>query len=94
MSFHILYIEPASDSIFIYLISAILSLIIFYHIIKAAVKNGMIEAQARMKQTSASVNYRVEKKPTSAQERLQARYNKGEMTFEQFKTEWEQLDKV
>jgi len=58
----------------------------------------MIEAHAQMQkasiETSASVSAagsRIEKAPSSEQEKLQSKYNKGEISFDEFKREWEKL---
>lgn len=66
--------------ILLYLIGVIFVLAIFYHIIKAAVKNAMIEAH---KHTAA----KTERIPKNYKE-LQERYEKGELSLEQFQIEW------
>ncbi|MGN6438489.1 MAG: DUF6019 family protein [Agriterribacter sp.] len=75
----------SSDLIF-YLIGAIVAWIIFYHVVKAAVRNGIREAR---KDLEAPVKPVQEKAPNARQLQLKEKYDKGEITFETYKAEWE-----
>ena len=80
------------DIIGLYVLCSIISLIIFYHIIKAAVKNGIIEA--RSSEEVAGYNNKTsnpERPANTEQAKLQLRYDKGEITFEEYKAEWNKL---
>jgi hypothetical protein len=72
----------------------IISLVIFYYITKEAVKNGVIEANNSMqftKKESESRPDRPEIPLNKEQKSLQLRYEKGEITFEEYKSEWNKL---
>ncbi len=76
----------------IYVAGAAIILAIIYYIIKAAVKNGIIDANeiinGKGKLYTKSV---VESLPNSAQAELQKKYEKGELSFEEYKKEWDRL---
>jgi len=81
-----------------YILGAILGWILFYYIVKAAVREGVIAAFAAIDKQTGRVNLAVrqgnpDKLPSTAQARLQERYDKGEITFEVFRSEWDKLDK-
>lgn len=75
----------------LYIIGAIVSWIIFYYVVKAAVKNGIKEAR----NDNAPPTYIQERKPerlaNPEQMKLQQRYDKGEITFEIYQSEWNKL---
>jgi uncharacterized membrane protein len=75
----------------LYLVCSIISLVIFYHIIKAAVKNGIIEARAHKEASTYGNHSKLERPANTEQEKLQQRYDKGEITFEEYKAEWNKL---
>ena len=78
-------------TIFIYLIGALISLVIFYFIVKAAVVNGIREARSDIEVQTFSRNSTPEIPANAAQMRLQQQYDKGEVTFEEFKSQWNKL---
>jgi uncharacterized membrane protein len=79
------------DIIGLYVVCSIISLVIFYNIIKAAVKNGIIEARSH-KETATNSSYSKPERPAnSEQAKLQQRSDKGEITFEEYKEEWNKL---
>jgi len=75
-----------------YLIAVVIGWMIFYYIVKTAVKNGIKEAHSD-KETSTFIR---ESKPeiqaNSEQRKLQQRYDKGEIPFEVYKSEWDKLN--
>ena len=79
------------DIIGLYLVCCIISLVIFYHIIKAAVKNGIIEARSHKEVATYSNDSKPERPANTEQAKLQQRYDKGEITFEEYKAEWNKL---
>ena len=79
------------DIIGLYVGCSIISLVIFYHIIKAAVKNGIIEARGNIEATTYSNDSKPERPANAEQAKLQQRYDKGEITFEEYKAEWNKL---
>ncbi len=69
----------------------IVSLFIFYYVMKAAVKNGFIEANNSlhfMKKSSESNSDSSNMTLTFEQRSLQQQYEKGEITFEEYKSKW------
>lgn len=75
------------STIILYLVIAAVSLVVFYNIVKAAVRNGIREARKDL--GSPKPVTRVEEKPlTEKQKDLQQKYNRGEITFEEYKVEW------
>lgn len=77
-------------TIILYLIGAIITWIIFYYVVKAAIRNGIKEAHAD-KETQALIENRMPERPangTQQMRRLQEQYDKGEITFEKFKSQW------
>ena len=89
-----LLLELVSGTTFlIYAIAAILGWIIFYYTIKWAVKNAIIEARTDIELSSSVVNRTevIEKPYTNKQKTLQERYDAGEISFEEYKSEWDKL---
>ena len=78
-------------TIFLYIIGALISWVIFYYVVKAAVRNGIREARADKEARTFIGNSTPEKPANAAQERLQKQYDKGEITFEEFKSRWNKL---
>jgi uncharacterized membrane protein len=76
-----------------YLIGLILFWVLLYYVVKAAVRDGMREARSgeSFSQDNKIRNYRPEKPANPEQQKLQGRYDKGEITFEEFQTEWNKL---
>ena len=77
----------------IYVAATIIVFIIFYYIIKSAVKFGTIEAMQEINKVSSPANFqKVEDNlPNTAQGLLQKKYDKGEISFDEYKTEWAKL---
>ncbi len=86
MNFTILEIEPI-QLYFISVGAGLLSLVIFYYLIKNAVKNGIIDAQKEVGNKSM-LNSEPEKTLNTKQVELQKKYDRGEIGFEEYKTEW------
>lgn len=79
-------------SFLMWAIVAIVSLIIFYFIVKAAVKNGTVEAHQEIKKLSIPpVERKSNKAPNAAQMELQSRYDKGGIPFDDYLKEWDRL---
>lgn len=82
-------------TIVLYVIGIIIGWIIFYYVVKAAVRNGIIEAQIYNQVPPIAKNSKPEKPANAAQVRLQQQYDNGEITFETYQSEWnkqQQLD--
>ena len=64
---------------------------IFYYVVKTAVKHGIIEARIN----NEYISYVKERKPelpmNSEQLKLQNQYNNGEITFEEYQAEWKKV---
>jgi len=76
----------------LYIIGIVIIWIIFYYVVKAAVKNGIKEARA---DEILPASFRVNKpeKPANAEQiKLQQRYDKGEITLEIYQAEWNRLN--
>jgi uncharacterized membrane protein len=75
----------------LYIIGGIIGLIIFYYVVKTAVKHGIIEARIN----NEYISYVKERKPelpmNSEQLKLQNQYNNGEITFEEYQAEWKKV---
>lgn len=75
----------------LYFVGVIVSWIIFYYVVKAAVKNGIKEARAENLNSSYNQYHRPERIANPAQILLQQRYDKGEISFETYQSEWNKL---
>lgn len=78
-------------TIFLYIIGALISWVIFYYVVKAAVRNGIREARSDKEVPTFTRNSTPEKTANTAQMKLQQQYDKGEITFEEFKSQWNKL---
>jgi uncharacterized membrane protein len=78
-------------TIFLYILGAVISWLIFYFVVKAAVRNGIREARADKEAKTFIGNNTPEKPANSAQIKLQQQYDKGEITFEEFKSQWNKI---
>ena len=68
-----------------YIIGSIIGLMIFYYVVKTAVKHGIIEARIKNENTTY-----VNPNPMNSELlKLQNQYNNGEITFEEYQAEWE-----
>ena len=72
-----------------YVIGAVFSWILFYYVVKLAVKNGIEEA--RQNKSSYSGHTNSDSLPTPAQIKLQQQYDNGEITFDVYQIEWNRL---
>jgi hypothetical protein len=74
-----------------YIIGSIIGLMIFFYVVKTAVKHGIIEARIN----NEYISYVKERKPelpmNSEQLKLQNQYNNGEITFEEYQAEWKKV---
>ena len=73
----------------IYVIGAVVSWILFYYVVKLAVKNGIEEA--RQNKASHSDHTNSDSLPTPAQIKLRQQYDNGEITFDIYQSEWKRL---
>ncbi len=81
MKHYLLEINGGSE-IFIYLFATIIGWIIFYYTVKAAVKNGILEAKPNTSfPASNAVTSKPERAPNSEQKKLEMRYKNGEITL-------------
>ena len=79
-------------TIFLYIIGAIASWFIFYHVVKAAVRNGIREARSAKEWPTYVRESKPERPANAEQIKLQQRYDKGEITFELYQSEWNKLN--
>ena len=75
----------------IYIIGAIIGLMLFYYVVKTAVKDGIIEARIKNEYTSYIKDSKYEPPMNSEQLKLQNQYNNGEITFEIYQAEWKKV---
>lgn len=76
----------------IYFLGIIISVAILYYVVKAAVRNALKEANAD-KELSVFIKENKQDLTTNLEQRkLQQRYDKGEITFEVYQTEWKKLN--
>ena len=76
----------------LYIIGIIISWIILYYVVKAAVKNGIREAIPEKTLPTFFRDSKPEKPVNLEQIKLQQRYDKGEITFEIYQQEWNKLN--
>ena len=76
----------------LYIIGGIVSWIIFYYVVKAAVKNGIKESRNNNPVSTYIKESKPEKIANPEQAKLQQRYDKGEITFEVYQSEWNKLN--
>jgi hypothetical protein len=77
-----------TSTLIYYMAGSLIGLVIFYNIIKAAVRNGIREARKDAEPPVIAKGI-PDVKPNEKQLELQERYNKGEITFDVYKSEWE-----
>jgi uncharacterized membrane protein len=75
-----------------YIIAGIISWIVFYYVVKAAVRNGIKEAHSDKELPKDIAERKDGRFANSDQLKLQQRYEKGEITFEAYQTEWNKLN--
>ena len=69
------------------IIGVIIGLMIFYYVVKTAVKHGIIEAK-----NTRDFKDRMPPPPIDSEQlNLQKQYNNGEITFEEYQAEWEKV---
>jgi len=76
----------------LYIVGIIVSWIIFYYVVKSAVRNGIREANPDKTLPTFFRDSKPEKPANSEQIKLQKRYDKGEITFEIYQKEWNKLN--
>jgi hypothetical protein len=74
-----------------YIIGSIIGLMIFYYVVKTAVKDGIIEARIKNEYISYVKDRKPELPMNSKQLNLQNQYDNGEITFEEYQTEWKKV---
>jgi hypothetical protein len=77
--------------ILLYIIGVIITWFIFYYVVKAAVRNGIREARFDKESQTYIIEGKPERPANSEQLKLQKRYDKGEITFEVYQSEWNKL---
>lgn len=75
----------------IYIIGAIIGLVLFYYVVKTAVKDGIIEARIKNEYTSYVKDKKPELTMNSEQLKLQNQYKNGEITFEEYQAKWKKV---
>jgi hypothetical protein len=68
--------------ILIYILSFIISCLLIFYLVKYATKSGVIESHKELQRNETN-------NLTSRQIELQKKYGNGEITFEQYKQEWD-----
>jgi hypothetical protein len=76
----------------LYIIGTIVALLLFYYVVKSAVKNGIIEAHNKIEHKTYLSESKAELPINSEQIRLQKQYDNGEITFEIYQAEWKKLN--
>ncbi|HRO48077.1 hypothetical protein [Agriterribacter sp.] len=79
------------STIIYYLIGLLIGLLIFYNIVKAAVRNGIREARKDVESPIIPKGSIPDTKPNERQLELQERYNRGEITFDEYRAGWDSL---
>jgi len=82
----------ATYIIFLYILGGITGWIIFYYVVKAAVKNGIRESIMDDEVRTIFHRGKPEKPANTEQLKLQQRYEKGEMKLEEYQKEWNRLN--
>ena len=72
-----------------YVIGAVFSWILFYYVVKCAVKNGIEEARQNKASHTDYTNFNSQ--PTPAQIKLRQQYDNGEITFDVYQFERDRL---
>lgn len=75
-----------------YFIAVAIGWVIFYYVVKAAVKNGIKEARADKEASTYIRDTKPEIQANPEQRKLQQRYDKGEIPFEVYQSEWNKLN--
>lgn len=75
-----------SITLIFYLIGLIVGWIIFHNVVKAAVRNDIRETRKDLEVSGKSIQ---EKAPNVWQLQLQEKHDKGEITFDVYKSEWD-----
>jgi hypothetical protein len=75
-------------TIILYTLGVIVAWIVFYYVVKAAVRNGIREAQSSSEVISPDKEDKLESTMTPKQVELQRQYDKGQITFEVFQSDW------
>ena len=75
----------------LYLIAVIIGWVVFYYVVKAAVKNGIKEARADKEISAYIRDSKPEIQANPEQKKLQQRYDKGEIPFEVYQSDWNKL---
>ena len=78
-------------TILLYVMGAAVSWFIFYYVVKAAVRNGIREANLDNEAKTLVSTRKPEKPGNPEQLKLQQRYEKGEITLEEYQNEWNRL---
>lgn len=80
-----------SYAIPLYLTGITISWFIFYYVVKTAVKNGIREARSDKEVSTTIRESKPDRSANEAQTKLQQRYDKGEITFVVYQSEWNKL---
>ncbi|MES2373843.1 MAG: hypothetical protein V4557_14785 [Bacteroidota bacterium] len=79
-------------SILFWVIGGILGWVLLYYVIKSAVVNGIRESGLLESEQKRHVEQQIfESSPNSAQMLLKQKYEKGEISLEEYQSEWNRL---
>ena len=84
---------PTAYTILLYVLGIAISWIIFYYVVKAAVRNGIRESHLDNEKTRFVKQDPVERVANAEQLKLQQRYEQGKMTLEEYRAEWNKLNR-
>jgi uncharacterized membrane protein len=75
-----------------WIVGIVLGLLLLYFVIKTAIVNGIRDSGLLEREHEIYVERNIlENKPNAAQVLLKEKYEKGELTFEIYKSEWNKL---
>jgi hypothetical protein len=77
---------------FLYFVGVVIGWVLLYYVVKSAVKNGIKEARVDTEFPTYIMDNKPEIQSNSEQRKLQQRYDKGEIPFEVFQSEWNKLN--
>lgn len=75
----------------LYILAVIIGWVIFYYVVKAAVKNAILETQYQKRYSKQVIETKPEVPSNSQQRDLQKQYDNNEISFEVYQAEWEKL---
>ncbi|MFZ6025111.1 MAG: hypothetical protein ACOYVG_11745 [Bacteroidota bacterium] len=82
-------------TVLIYIVGVVISWVIFYYVVKAAIRNGIKEAKIDEGNIKLNTNNYKTSTPTlqanKEQIKLQEKYERGEISLDVYQSEWNKL---